>query len=157
MSGRALRVRTNVLGLVVDRDAALPPASGASEDLFSTTGQVLLTGLAGLVTVAVPNEVLSFDLALDPDDGAGDVALGTAVSVQAKAANTWITLNPTVGGALLVRYQVQGDYGLTVPLMLSQGDIKLNTTGGGAIGTDARVAWLLSYVPLSDDGAILAV
>jgi hypothetical protein len=157
MSQRALRVGTGVLGLYVARTEALPPASGASEDLFSTTGQVLLTGLFGRVTVAIPNEVLSFDLALDPDDGASDVALGTAVSVQNKAANTWITLNSTVGGALVVRYQVQGAYPLTVPQMLSQGDIKLNTTGGGAIGATARVSWLLTYVPLSDDGEVLAV
>ena len=157
MSSRALRARTGLLGQFVARDAALPPATGESQDLFSTTGQILVTTLVGLVTVAIPNEVLSFDLAHDPDDGASDVALGTAASVQAKAANTWIALNPTVGGALLVRFQVQGAYPLTVPLMLSQGDIKVNTTGGGAIGTDARVTWWLSYVPLSDDGDVEAV
>jgi hypothetical protein len=117
----------------------------------------LLTGLYGLVTVATPNEVLSFDLALDPDDAASDVALGTAVSVQNKAANTWIALPTAIGGALTTRFEVIGNTGLVTPLALAAGDIKLNTTGGGAIGTAARVSWAVMWLPLSDDGDIVAV
>jgi hypothetical protein len=156
MSSRALRARTDVLGQHVYRTAALPPATGASQDLFSTTGQVLITGFYGLVTVAIPNEVLSFDLALDPDDGSSDVPLATAVSVQAKSANTWFALNTTIGGALTTRYQVIGNAALVTPQALATGDIKLNTTGGGAIGATARVAWGCLWLPLSDDGIVEA-
>jgi hypothetical protein len=153
----ATRARTGVLGVFVSRAAAVPPASGASVDLFSTSGLVLLTSFFGLVTVAIPAESIDFDLALDPDDGGSDVALGTTLAVDSKPSGTWITINPTTGGALLADLDVSDSPVLATPYALETGDIKLNVAGGGAIGTDARVSWGLTYIPLSADGAIAAV
>ena len=154
---RATRARTDVLGIFVPRTAAVPPASGASADLFSTVGQVLITSFFGRVTVAIPAESIDFDLALDPDDGGSDVALATTLAVDSDASDTWYTLNPTAGGALVEGLDAAYGVKLAIPIALATGDIKLNVAGGGAIGTTARVAWGLTYIPLSTDGAVVAV
>lgn len=153
----ATRARTGVAGVFVARTAAVPPASGESADLFSITGQVLVTSFFGRVSVAIPNESIDFDLALDPDDGGTDVALATALAVDNTAVGTWLTLNPTAGGALVA--ELDAAYGLALenPIAMDAGDIKLNVAGGGAIGTAARVHWGLTYIPLSASGAVVAV
>jgi hypothetical protein len=156
---RNTRIRAAVLGTTAIRTAALPPATGTSQDLFSVdAGSVLLLGFWGHVDVAIPNVVLSFDLAHDPDDGTSDVALATATSVQNKGIGTYATLNSTAGGALVVS-AVDVAYGvrLAVPIALDAGNIKVNSTGGGAIGTTARVSWGAIWVPLSNTGVLTAV
>lgn len=153
----ATRARTGVAGVFVSRTAALPPASGASSDLFSTTGQVLLTSFFGLVTAAIPNESLDFTIDLDPDDGGTDVALATLLAVDNTAVGTWLVLNETPGGALVADLDVSNSLALAAPLALVAGDIKLTCAGGGAIGSTARIAWGLTYIPLSADGAVVAV
>lgn len=151
-------VRRTALGNYVQRSAALPPASGASADLFSIDGgQVLLTAFFGYVTVAVPAQSIDFDLALDPDDGGSDVALATLLAVDSKAAGTWLRLNTTAGGALTDSLNVAYGLQLAVPIALDAGDIKLNVAGGGAIGTTARVKWGMAYVPLDTSARVTAV
>jgi hypothetical protein len=156
---RATRIRSEVLGIYTPRTAALPPATGVSADLFSIdSGPVLLLGFWGHVDVAMPNTVLSFDLAHDPDDATSDVVLATATSVQNKGVNTYVTLNATAGGALVVS-ALDASYGvrLATPIALDAGNIKVNTTGGGAIGTTARVSWGALWVPLTNTGVLTAV
>ena len=153
----ATRARTGVAGVFVARTAAVPPASGASADLFSITGQVLLTSFFGRVSVAIPGESIDLDLALDPDDAVADVVLATALVCDSDAAGTWYTLNPTAGGVLIAELDVAYGVALEAPIACDAGDIKLNVTGGGAIGTTARVHWGLTYVPLSANGAVVAV
>lgn len=155
---RATRLRDDILGVYVERAAALPPATGVSADLFSVDGgKVLLTGFFGYVTVAIPNVSLDFDLALDPDDGGSDVALASLLAVDNKPAGTYLRLNTTAGGALVDSLNVGYGIKLDVPIALDAGDIKLNVAGGGAIGTTARVKWGVSYVPIESAGRITAV
>jgi hypothetical protein len=153
----ATRARTWILGPIVERATALPPASGASEDLFSITGQVLLTSFFGLCTVAIPAESIDFTLDLDPDDGGADAPLATLLAVDSLATGTWLGLNATTGGALVKGVDIGANIPLAIPLALMAGDIKLTSAGGGAIGTTARIRWSCTYVPLSSDGAIVAV
>jgi hypothetical protein len=153
----ATRSRTGVLGLLTARTAAVPPGTGTSEDLFSITGQVLVTGFYGLVTVAVPAASIDFDLALDPDDGGADVALATLLAVDSLASGTWLCLNPTAGGALVSGVDVGANLALANPIPMVAGDIKLNVAGGGAIGATCRVSWGVLWVPLSTDGSVVAV
>jgi hypothetical protein len=152
----ATRARTDVLGPFVERAAALPPATGVSDDLFSVTGEVLITSFFGLVTAAIPNESLDFTIDFDPDDGGADVAMATVLAVDNTAVGSWIVLNSTTGGVLVVDVDMSDGVALASPLALSGGDIKLTCAGGGAIGTTARVLWGLTYVPLSVDGAVVA-
>jgi hypothetical protein len=153
----ASRARTGILGPFVSRTAAVPPATGVSADLFSTTGEVLLTGFFGLVTFAIPNAVLSVAIDHDPDGGGSDVALGTAVSIQNKGIGNYVVLNATAGGVLVVSLDASYGVQLAVPIALTAGDIKVTTSGGGAIGATARIKWGVTYVPLTADGSIVAV
>jgi hypothetical protein len=154
---RATRARTDVLGIAVERAAALPHATGGSDDLFSTTGQILLTGFWGLVTAAIPNESLDFDIAHDPDSGGADVALATLLAVDNSGVGTWFSFNTTAAGALIAGTDAGYNVWINYPVALTAGDIKLNVAGGGAIGTTARVKWGITYIPLSVDGAVVAV
>lgn len=158
-TGPALNVLDSTAGRLVQRATALPPATGASHDLFSIDGgRVMLFGLVGLITVAVPNEVLSFDLDLDPDDGGADKVLATALSVQNLAAGVQLRLNTTTGGAFVSHVTtVAASVLLAVPLLLEAGDIRLDVTGGGAIGTTARVAWDIVYAPWDPAAVVTAV
>lgn len=152
------RAARGILGQYVERAAALPPATGVSADLFSVDGgAVLITGFYGLATVAMPNAVLSFDLAHDPDSGGSDVALASALSVQSAAVGTFWRLNATLGSALVATLDAGIGVALANPIQVTKGDLKLNVTGGGAIGTTARAKWGLWYVPIEAGATITAV
>jgi hypothetical protein len=154
----ATRARTGVVGVFVSRAAALPPAGAATDDLFSVTGEVVITGFFGRVTVAIPNESLDYQLDFDPDDGGADVALATALALDNTAVGTWLVLNETTGGVLVADLDVSDNVLLAAPLAVSDGDIKITEAGGGgALGTTARVEWGLTYIPVSADGAVVAV
>jgi hypothetical protein len=154
---RATRARTDVLGSFSHRPAALPPATGVSQDIFSTTGLILVTGFYGLVTVATADVVLTLALSHDPDDGGSNVALGTALSIQNKAAGTLYALNPTAGGVLVAGVDAAYNVALATPIVLTAGDLFLTAAGGGAVGTTARMEWGLLWLPLSADGAVAVV
>ncbi len=154
----ASRIRDGVLGRGIIRAAALPPATGVSADLFSIDGgSVLITSLYGYCSVAMPAAVLTFDLALDPDDGGSDTALASALSVNAAVTGTYWQLNTTAGGVLVASVDVAYNARLATPIVMDAGDIKLNVAGGGAIGTTARVKWGLTYMSLDDTARVVAV
>jgi hypothetical protein len=144
------------MGRQVSVATALPPADTVSRDIFSIDGgRVLVTGLLGEVTVAIPAASIDFDLAFDPDNGGTNVALATALVCDSDVAGTYYTLNDTFGGALVTSTANSLlNATLEEPFMLGAGDIVWTTTGGGLIGTSARVKWDLWYVPL-DDGAVV--
>jgi hypothetical protein len=146
---RGTRLRDTSIGKLVERAAALPPATGVSADLFTIDGgAILMTGFYGYVTVAIPNVSLDFDLALDPDDGGSDVVLATLLAVDNVGVGNWFTLNTTAGAALVTSTDVSYGIKLATPIALDVGDIKLNVAGGGAVGTTARVKWGITWVPL---------
>jgi hypothetical protein len=155
---QATRLRDLIFGKTVLRDAALPPATGASVDLFTIDGgTVVLTGFLGRVTVAIPNEVLSFAISLDPDDGGADVVLASATSVQNLGVGTYLRFNTAAGSALVAATGRAYGFNLAVPIALDPGDLKLSVTGGGAIGTTARVNWVASYAVIDPDARLVAV
>lgn len=157
MSTTASRGVRDVLGTLVTRAAALPPADSTSDDLFSVSGLVLITGFYGLVTAAIPNESLDWTIDFDPDDGGSDVALATLLAVDNTAVGSLFSLPASTGGALEVDVDVSDAFRIASPLLVYAGDIKLTCAGGGAIGTTARVQWGLSYLPLQDTASVAAV
>ncbi len=152
------QVRAITTGILTRRAAALPPASGATADLFSVDGgQVLLVGFVGYVTVAIPNESIDFDIYHDPDDGGSNVAMASLLAVDNLASGSFFTLNATAGGALVTKLDIAYQAKLSVPILLDPGDIVLNVAGGGAIGTAARVRWDAIWVPWDTGAALTAV
>lgn len=151
------RAARGILGQYVERAAALPPATGVSADLFSVDGgAVLVTGFYGLVTVAIPNVSLDFDIAHDPDSGGSDVALASLLAVDNLGVGNFLVLNATIGSALVNKLDAGIGAVLPNPVELTKGDIKLNVAGGGTVGTTARVKWGLWYVPIEAGAVITA-
>lgn len=145
-------------GIQVVRAAELPPADSASTDIFTIDdGRVLITGILGEVTVAIPSESIDFALAFDPDNGGSNVDLGTALVCDADVAGTYYTLNDTFGNALVASTaNVLLNAALEEPFVLGEGDIVWSTSGSGMIGTTARVRWDLWYVPIDVGATVTA-
>lgn len=139
---------------VAVRAPDVPPASGAAEDIFTVDGgQVQVLAFYGMVTVAIPNESIDFDLDFDADSGApGDFDIATTVAVDQDAAGQFYSLPFISGGTLL---NDASNVNLATPYTFPAGDIVLTVSGGGTIGTSARVTWVAVWRPL-EDGATLA-
>lgn len=118
--------------------------------LFTVTGQVLLTSLYGLVTVAI-TVANSYKLQFNP----------TAGDTQDLCAATDVGTTDTAAGSIL-----QFALGTTTapPKLISvgYGTARLDTalTAGQiesvSAGTDGNITWCLTWIPLSDDGTLVA-
>lgn len=146
-------VRQIALGNYVNRAAAALPQT-ASGNIFSvTTGRVILTSFQGVVASALGATVTNLKVTFTPTTGtAQDIASNLAVT--SFAAGRVLTLNPTIGSALVsAATAVSG-----VAPALACGQIYL-PVGTMSITTDASntgtVQWSLTYVPL-DAGAAMA-
>jgi hypothetical protein len=158
IAGAQNAIRQAVVGNITRRAAALPPADSATDDLFSVDdGAVILTGFVGYVTSALPAASIDFDIDLDPDDGGSDVALASTLVCDSDPIGTYYTLNTTAGGALVATLDVAYNAILATPIVLDPGDIKLSTSGGGAIGTTARVRWAAMWLELDAGASLTAV
>lgn len=140
-------------GVLVEKTAAVA-ASGAETDLFTVDGgNVLLIGFVGVVETAL---VADTDLIVefDPDDGGSDVALATVLVADSDPTGSIYTLNTTAGGTLLVGTDVGYNAILATPIVLTAGDIKLDSSGGGAGG--GSVHWYLVYIALDEGASVTA-
>ncbi len=148
-------VRAAALGIKVEKTAAVA-ATGGSTDLFSITGgAIYLIDLVGIVeTDLVANTDL--DMAFDPDDGGSDVVLGTALVADSDVTGTMYALNTTFGGVLIATLDADqlGLLSGKVIRIADSGDIKLNSTGGGAGG--GLIHWYLTYLPIETGAAVAA-
>jgi len=146
--------RTFIGGVIVQAAAALHPDQ-TSADIFSISGRIILLGLVGEVTVAVPANH-DYSLEFDPDNGGANVNLGTTLEVDSDAAGTFYTLPTTAGGALVATTNIAyGGYDMMIDL--GAGDIQWTTAGGGTVGTTTRVRWDLHYVPVDTGVTVTAV
>lgn len=143
-------------GVHVARAAALHPDQ-TTEDIFSIDGGlVVVTGILGLVTVAVP-AAHDYSLVFDPDLGGSNITLADTLTVDSDPAGSFYTLNDTVGGALVVSTDIRSFTGMEQPFILEEGDIAWTTAGGGTVGTTTRVRWDIWYWPIDDGATISAV
>ncbi len=126
----------------------------ADQDLFSVDGgNVLLLGLLGEVTVEIGGGSQDIELDLDPDDGGSAVALSTALVIDGDVTGTLYTLNATAGGATVATLDVAYNAMLTVPIVLTPGDIALDVTGTEA----GSIEWWVWYVPIDKGASVTAV
>lgn len=118
--------------------------------LFTVTGQVLVTSMYGLVTTSI-TVANSYKLQFNP----------TAGDTQDLCAATDIGTTDTTAGSIL-------QFGLattTAPaklMSIGYGTARLDValTAGQiehvSAGTDGAITWCLTWVPLSDDGTLVA-
>ena len=151
------QLRALLLGVRVQRAAAVLPAGAADGALFSVSGgRVLVTSLVGEVTVVMPGGANSIKLKYNPTAAGSDFDLCTAVAITSDAVGQTYTLAGDVEtpGALLVAGAVgQANPVFAKALMLSEGDIEVDCTDGQVTG---QVAWTLTYIPLDDGAAVAA-
>ncbi len=144
--------RTFIGGVIVQRSAQLHPDQ-TSADIFSISGRIILLGLIGHVSVAVPANH-DYSLFFDPDNGDGNVTLGSTLVADSDPAGTYYTL-PTAAAGVLVATTNRADAALEMMIVLDAGDIVWTVAGGGSVGTTTRVAWDLFYVPLDADATVV--
>ncbi len=121
--------------------------SGAgTQNVFTITGEVLITSIYGKVTTAItvagttkltanPTAGTSVDLCTATDLGTTDTVVGEIVV-------------PIKGSSLALGANVATPSGTVV----SAGVIEHTVATGG----DGAIQWCVTYVPLSDDGAVAA-
>lgn len=145
--------QAHILGRRATKAAAVA-ASGSSTDLFTVDGgSVLLQGFYGDVETALVADT-DLDIAFDPDDGGTDVAMATVLVADSDPTGTLYRLNTTAGGILIESLDISYNaVPLVTPIVLTLGDIKLNSAGGGAGG--GLIRWYAFWTPI-DDGATLA-
>jgi len=138
-------------GFRVERAAATLPAS-TTEDLFSIDGgRVLLTGIVGEVTTLIQTQADNTKLTFDPDNGGTDQDLCAVLDITADPVGELYTITGVVANALRSDFAI--GQGMTNPLVLMEGDIKLDCS---ATNTGA-IAWTLWYIPLDDGAVVTAV
>lgn len=150
VTDEASAFRKSVLGVKVDRAAALQPATGQAAIFNVAGGKVLVTSLTGEVVVVTPATTNTLAVAGNPTTGT-DVVWSSATSTASKEVGTIITLNPTAGSALIVANAGGGNAVSPTGFVAQIGSLDLITTGTAATGT---IKWTITYVPL-DTGAVV--
>jgi len=145
---QSTQLRTIALGTRATKSTGTLAAS--TVPLFTVTGQVLLTSMYGLVTTSI-TVANSYKLQFNP----------TAGDTQDLCAATDIGTTDTTAGSIL-------QFGLattTAPpklISIGYGTAALNSalTAGQiesvSAGTDGVITWCVTWVPLSDDGTLVA-
>jgi len=151
-----LALRKLLLGTGVAKVGSDPTA--AADDLYTVTGQVLVTLLYGTVTTAISGGTAP-ELLVNIKDGSN-----TALCVSTVITND----------AVDTLYMITGDFGIGInggdapivggaqaansgsrPFILDDVTVEI-TPGGGAIPTGGVIDWMLFYVPLTDGASVVA-
>ncbi len=141
-------IRLSIYGLKVERAAAVLPAT-ATGNLFQITGgRVLLTNLSGEFTVAASATVTNLKLNAINTASAANADLCTNGLVTSAPVGTLVSMT-AVGSALLA-----GVIGQQAnELVLGAGFIRAVTDATNT----GQARWTLTYVPLDDGAAVVAV
>ena len=140
-------IRTWQFGIKVEKSTGTLAATTIS--LFTVTGTVYLTSIVGRVTTAItvansyklqhnPTTGVTGDLCAATDIGTSDTPAGNLLSFQGLAGDSMIT---GIGKIATLKQ----------PIALDPGVIE-----SVSAGTDGVINWILTYVPLTDDGSIVA-
>lgn len=151
-----LALRKLLLGTGVAKTGSDPTA--AADDLYTVTGEVLVTLFYGKVTTAISGGTAP-ELLVNIKDGS-NTPLAASTVITDDAVNTLYVvcgdfgpgLNggdaPIVGGG-------QGAGQGPFPFILDDVTVEI-TPGGGAIPTGGVIDWLLFYIPLTDGATVVA-
>lgn len=135
---------------IVERGAAVLPAS-TQTPYFTVTGKVLITEIVGEVTTVFDGTANSIKLVSDPTVGA-DVDLCSALVVTTDAEGSLYNITGTLSDSLVVETSGAVIAQVT-PVIVAAGSIDLDAT---ATDTTGSTKWVIHYIPLTSDGAIVA-
>lgn len=136
-------VRAIALGQYVEKSTGT--LTNATTPLFTVTGLVMVTALVGRVTTAI-TVANTYGLQHNPTLGT-TTALGTAADLGTTDTAAGENLIPVLGAALSIGVKSQ-----PARIMLDAGQIEQVSSG-----TDGVILWMLTYVPVSNDGRVVAV
>lgn len=136
-------------GVRIDRAAAILPQT-ATTTLYTVTGQVLVTGLFGTVTLATGATATNLKITSIP-------TVGTAVDlcanglVTSKEVGAHFTLPAALASALTVSNAGAVSTAPALGIVVPSGVISWTTDASNT----GQARWQLTYIPL-DDGATVA-
>ena len=153
------QMRALLMGVRVNKAAAVLPATTTGTLFTVSGGRVLVTALIGEVTTVFDGTVNSLNITHDPTVGAvGDLcaatvctsdAAGTLYSITGVAADL-LSAQKVTGTEVPTHVFVQAFQ--TKGIVLPAGTLGLKTTGTDTTGA---TKWTLTYIPI-DDGASVA-
>lgn len=144
-------LRETQFGLLVTKSALALPQTATSTLYTVSGGNVLVTGLLGVVSSATGSTVTTLSLGTVPVTGTAEAAgMATAVAITSLEAGTWVGVQASSGkaGALVVGSDGGKTLFLPTPFVVPAGTITWTTSAGDTGG----MSWYLTYVPL-DTGA----
>ena len=144
-------VRSIALGVLVTRATSTLPAGGDLALFTISGGRILLVGLAGEVTGAIQNQANATKIKLNPTATGVDQDLCATLDIDNDAVGEQYSISGTVGDAMRSDLLIENGK-LQEPLILSEGDIELNT----AATNTGSVQWDLVYVPWDAAGTVAA-
>lgn len=145
--------RQMVLGTRISKDTGT--LTNATKTLFTVAGgECLITAMYGLVTVSVtvantyylklaPTAGQTAQLCTSLDIGTTDTTAGGLLTFGASTAS--------VPPALMSSSTAAGGYGQPLSAVVTSGSIQQVSAG-----TDGKITWVLTYVPLTDGASIVA-
>ncbi len=146
IAGRAQRL--NNYGLTVTRAAANLPA-GASGNLFSVSGPIILTSIVGIVTTVIQTQANAIKLEAFLTSAAAATDMCATVESSAQAVGKMFGISGAIATA--------ATFGFAVPqsnefIINGPGFIRLNT----AATNTGQMSWVANYIPLIDGAVLLA-
>jgi hypothetical protein len=147
------QLRTLLLGTRVSKDTGTLAAT--TIDLFVVAGgECLVTSMYGLVTVSV-TVANTYLLQVAPTVGAtAQICTSLDIGTTDTVAGTLLTFGASTATAppkLMSGSTAAGGYGQALSTVVTTGKIQ-HTSGG----TDGKITWVLTYVPLTDGATIVA-
>lgn len=150
---KGTQLRTMNLGTRVFKDTGT--LASATKTLFTVAGgECLITAMYGLVTVSItvanayylklaPTAGQTAQLCTSLDIGTTDTTAGGLLTFGASTA--------TAPPALMSPSTAAGGYGQPLTAVVTSGSIQHLSAG-----TDGKITWVLTYVPLTDGATIVA-
>lgn len=143
-----MAIASMIQGLCVETAPVLLPESGSAA-LFNVTGKVKITQLLGVVTTVIQTQACNYSLEFNPTAAGSNVALCAVLNISAIAVDTLLGVTGTAATALVAGMSLLAQ---ATPLILQAGAIEHKTSATNTGG----VEWYCWYLPMTDDGAIVA-
>ena len=110
-------------------------------------GPVRVNWIVGVVMATIKSASIDINLDATTDDPGGDLAIASAVAIDADAVGTLYTVNGTFGGAL-VATTVGAVADTTEACFMNIGAITMECGGGAAEDGGGSIQWSVNYTPL---------